>query len=142
MAVVDALEDLDEILLSSIVEACVRVGRADLLATTLKRQRGENGPKGRVDLRNAHTYGSLIRGHGLINDLTGVWATWREMRAKHIVPTDITLGCMVEALVNNESPDAGYELIKEMEGDRQCHASVNAVTYCSVLKGFAHKKNM
>lgn len=142
MEVVNALDSLDEILLSSIVEACVRVGRADLLHATLKRQRKTAGGSGRVEIKGAHAYGSLIRGHGLIKDLPGVWTTWKEMRARQIVPTSITLGCMVEALVTNDDPDRGYELIKEMEADRQCCATVNAVIYCSVLKGFAHQRRM
>jgi len=95
-----------------------------------------------VEVKGAHTYGSLIRGHGFINDVPGVWATWREMRSRQIVPTSITLGCMVEALVMNDDPDAGYDLIKDMLDDRQCRGTVNAVIYCSVLKGLAHQKRM
>jgi len=139
--VVNSIEDIDEILLSSVVEACVRVGRGDLLAGVLRRQRGKTG-SGRVDVKGAHTYGSLIRGHGFINDLDGVWATWREMRSRQIIPTSITLGCMVEALVMNDDPDAGYKLIQEMLADRQCRCTVNAVIYCSVLKGLSHQKRM
>jgi pentatricopeptide repeat protein len=139
--VVNSIEDIDEILLSSVVEACVRVNRGDLLSGVLRRQRGKAGP-GRVEVKGAHTFGSLIRGHGFINDLDGVWATWREMRTRQIVPTSITLGCMVEALVMNEDPDAGYDMIKEMLADRQCRSCVNAVIYCSVLKGLSHQKRM
>jgi pentatricopeptide repeat protein len=139
--VVNSIEDIDEILLSSVVEACVRVNRGDLLSGVLRRQRGKAGP-GRVEVKGAHTYGSLIRGHGFIHDLDGVWATWREMRTRQIVPTSITLGCMVEALVMNEDPDAGYDMIKEMLADRQCRGCVNAVIYCSVLKGLSHQKRM
>jgi len=117
-------------------------GRADLLSIALRKQRGTDGSRARVEVRGAHTYGSLIRGHGFIHDVPGVWATWREMRGRHIVPTSITLGCMVEALVTNGDPDAGYELIRDMQADQQCHSTVNAVIYCSVLKGFAHQKRM
>lgn len=140
IAVVNSLEDIDEILLSSVVEACVRVGRGDLLSGVLQRQ-SANRP-GRVEVKGAHTFGSLIRGHGFIHDVPGVWATWREMRSRHVVPTSITLGCMVEALVMNDDPDAGYDLIQDMLSDRQCRTTVNAVIYCSVLKGLAHQKRM
>merc|ERR1719379_636468 len=84
IAVVNSIEDIDEILLSSVVEACVRVSRGDLLSGVLRRQRGSTG-HGRVEVKGAHTYGSLIRGHGFIQDLPGVWATWREMRVRQIV---------------------------------------------------------
>merc|ERR1719465_173648 len=60
MEVVNGLDSLDEILLSSIVEACVRVNRADLLHTTLQRQRDTGNGSGRVEIKGAHAFGSLI----------------------------------------------------------------------------------
>merc|ERR1740121_2938978 len=59
---------------------------------------------------------------------------------RHITPTSITLGCMVEALISNGDPEAGYELICNLHADEQCSSLVNAVIYCSVLKGFSHQK--
>jgi pentatricopeptide repeat protein len=47
---------------------------------------------------------------------------------------------MVEAVVSNGDPEAGYELIQDMMADEQCRPLVNAVIYCSVLKGFSHQK--
>merc|ERR1719262_274547 len=47
---------------------------------------------------------------------------------------------MVEALVTNDSPDAGYEMIREMLENTSTRRLVNAVIYCSVLKGFTHQK--
>lgn len=129
-------EGMDEILLSSVVEACIRAGRVDLLVPHLKRQTSSR----RVQVQGPHTYGSIIRAYGFVNDIEGAWETWREMRKRHIVPTAVTLGCMVEAVVSNEDPEAGYELIQDMLNDSQCQALVNAVIYCSVLKGFSHQK--
>jgi len=63
------------------------------------------------------------------------------MRSRHIVPTAVTLGCMVEAVVSNGDPQGGYELIQDMLSDEQCKPVLNAVVYCSVLKGFSHQKN-
>jgi len=137
MSVVSEMdEDMDEVLLSSVVEACIRVGRGDLLIPHLKKQRTVR----RVRVRGAHTYGSIIRAYGYVQDVAGVWETWREMRTCHILPTSITLGCMVEALVANGDVEAGYELILDVLADEQCRHLVNAVIYCSVLKGFSHQK--
>jgi pentatricopeptide repeat protein len=138
LKVLDAMpDDMDEVLLSSVVEACIRVGRVDLLMPYLKRQ----GSSRRIQVRGPHTYGSIIRAYGFVKDIAGAWETWREMRTRHIVPTSVTLGCMVEAVVSNGDPEAGYELIREMLKDEQCCVVVNAVIYCSVVKGFSHQKN-
>jgi pentatricopeptide repeat protein len=47
---------------------------------------------------------------------------------------------MVEALVANDSPEAGWKLIHELLADPQTLPLVNTVIYCSVLKGFSHQK--
>ncbi|CAK0862347.1 unnamed protein product [Prorocentrum cordatum] len=138
IAMLDAMdESLDEVLLGSVCEACIRAGRADLVATQLKKRRGGEGG-GRV--RGAHTFGSLIRAHGFIQDLEGVWSTWNEMRSAGILPTSITLGCMVEAVVSNDGPDAGLGLILDMRADGATRPLLNAVIYCSVLKGVVREK--
>merc|ERR1719352_2257353 len=47
---------------------------------------------------------------------------------------------MVEAVVSNGDAEGGYELIQDMLTDPECRPLVNAVIYCSVLKGFSHQK--
>mmetsp|Transcript_30158 Transcript_30158/g.55391 ORF Transcript_30158/g.55391 Transcript_30158/m.55391 type:complete len:1041 (+) Transcript_30158:135-3257(+) len=137
MAVINDMDDeMDEVLLSSVVEACIRVGRGDLLMPQLQRQRTTK----RIQVRGAHTYGSIIRAYGYVQDIEGVWDTWRDMRTRQILPTSITLGCMVEALVTNRDVDGGYELIRDVQQDGQCKHLVNAVIFCSVLKGYSHQK--
>merc|ERR1740121_745953 len=135
-AVQNADHATDEVLLSSFCEACIRANRTDLLAQQLAKQRSSNG----VTIKAAHTYGSLIRSYGFLNDINGVWATWREMKAKRIAPSCITLGCMVEAVTNNGEPETGLSLIHEMLAEESTRSLVNAVIYCSVLKGFCHRK--
>eukprot|EP00443_Scrippsiella_acuminata_P095809 CAMPEP_0115615570 /NCGR_PEP_ID=MMETSP0272-20121206/22689_1 /TAXON_ID=71861 /ORGANISM="Scrippsiella trochoidea, Strain CCMP3099" /LENGTH=1079 /DNA_ID=CAMNT_0003051483 /DNA_START=195 /DNA_END=3433 /DNA_ORIENTATION=- len=127
---------MDEVLLSSLCEACIRTSRTDLLTRYLKQQRSARG----VTIKSAHTYGSLIRSYGFLNDLEGVWAMWNEMQARGVAPSCITLGCMVEAVSTNGEPEAGLSLIHQMLKDKQTRSLVNAVIYCSVLKGFSHRK--
>jgi len=138
MAIVATLEDeMDEVLLSSVCEACIRCKRTDLLRKQLTRQRSNHS----VQVNGAYTFGSIIRGHGFLGDLAGVWSTWSEMRSRNVVPTSTTIGCMVEALVTNDGPEAGYELIRELLDDPKLAPLVNAIIYCSVLKGFCHQKS-
>ena len=44
-----------------------------------------------------------------------VWRCWKEMRNRHIAPTPITLGCMVEAVVSNGDTEGAFDLIHTME---------------------------
>lgn len=139
MELINTMEEpMDEVLLSSVVEACVRIGKPDLLATKLKQLQGNNS----VAVNGSHTFGSLIKAYGHAKDIDGVWRCWKEMRSRHIKPTSITLGCMVEAVVSNGDTEGAYELIHQMQDDEQCRDALNSVIYCSVLKGFTREKKI
>jgi len=132
----DMTEEMDEVLFCSVIEACIRTRRTDLLLVTLKRQQTSKC----VQLQSSHAYGSVIRAYGVLQDVSGVWATWREMQRRRVDVTSITLGCMVESIVTNTSPESGYELIQEVSSDPLRRPLLNAVIYGSVLKGFSHQK--
>merc|ERR1719476_764877 len=135
--VVNALRlPMDELLLTSLLEACLRTSRTDLVRSILLQQSGFVSSQ----VKSPHLFGVLIRSYSYLGSVQGAWSIWREMRTKHIIPTSISIGCMVEALVASGDPDAGYELIHDMLSDKQTKSQVNAVIYCSVLKGFCHEK--
>jgi pentatricopeptide repeat protein len=129
---------MDEVLLSSVVEACVRIGKPELLESQLKQLQGSSP----VAINGSHTYGSLIKAYGHAKDIDGIWRCWKEMRNRHIKPTSITLGCMVEAIVSNGDAEGAFDLIHQMQEDEQCRNALNSVIYCSVLKGFTREKKM
>jgi pentatricopeptide repeat protein len=131
-------EPMDEVLLSSVVEACVRIGKPDLLESQLKKLQGNSS----IAISGSHTYGSLIKAYGHARDIDGIWRCWKEMRSRHIKPTSITLGCMIEAIVSNGDTEGAYDLIHQMQDDEHCRGSLNSVIYCSVLKGFTREKKM
>merc|ERR1719491_2261174 len=72
--------------------------------------------------------------------MKGIWLSWNEMKSRNVVPTSVTLGCMVEALVCNGHSEAGYTIIREFMDSPRRRVLVNAVIYCSVLKGLSHLK--
>lgn len=131
-------EPMDEVLLSSVVEACVRIGKPDLVASKLKQLQG----KDTTLVNGSHTFGSLIKAYGFAKDIEGVWRCWQEMRSRHIRPTSVTLGCMVEAVVNNGDTEGAYELVHDIRSDERCRDVLNSVIYCSVLKGFTREKKI
>jgi pentatricopeptide repeat protein len=125
LAIVDGMDDeIDEVLLSSTIEAILRFGRSDLLAMHLSRLCSA----GSMQIKSPHTIGSLIRAHGYVGDIDGVWKTWSDMRKRHITPTSITLGCMVEALVTNGRVDAAYEVLQNAKS-----STMQVVCECSDL---------
>merc|ERR1719281_2322046 len=131
-------ESMDEVLLSSVVEACVRIRKPELLSTKLEQLKTSSG----VSITGSHTFGSLIKAYSHAQDIDGVWRCWKEMRSRHIRPTSITIGCMIEAVVNSGDTEGAYELVHQMLDDDQCRESLNAVIYCSVLKGFTREKKL
>merc|ERR1719207_391381 len=122
MALIDNLhEDMDEVLFASVIEACVRVGQLDLLSSKLQQYAGVGGLAGLT----APTYGSMIKAYGRARDIERVRELWHEMRRRHVTPTSITLGCVIDALVNNGFPDEALSLVREMKEDDMCKDILN-----------------
>merc|ERR1740138_1001907 len=137
MALIDNLhEDMDEVLFASVIEACVRVGQLDLLSSKLQQYAGLGG----LAALTAPTYGSMIKAYGRARDIERVRELWHEMRHRHVTPTSITLGCVIDALVNNGFPDEALSLVREIKEDETCKDILNTVIYSTLLKGFAQAR--
>jgi len=131
-------EPMDEVLMSSLVEACVRIGKPALLTSKLEQLERSR----KLPINSSHTLGSMIKAYGYAHDMEGVWRCWQQLRSQHIKPTSITLGCMIEAMVNNSCTEEAYELIQQLRTDPQCEDAVNPVVYCTLLKGFTREKKL
>ena len=118
-------ESMDEVLMSSIVEACVRIGKPELLSARLGMLKESFG----IVVNGSHTFGRLIKAYGYAQDVKGAWRCWQEMRSRHIRPTSITVGCMVEAVGSNGDTEGGYELIHQMQDDDQCREDLNSAIH-------------
>lgn len=141
IAVLDQIhEDVDDVLLSSIVDACIRANRPELLTARLKKYRASGKSTDILQITRAHTYGNIIRAYGFVHDLDMVWEIWQEMLRRQVTPAAVTLGCMVEALATNGDPDAAHNLINNMFKYDQWRPLINAVIFASVLKGYSHEK--
>merc|ERR1719262_1679260 len=134
MALIDNLhEDMDEVLFASVIEACVRVGQLDLLSSKLQQYASFGGLAGLT----APTYGSMIKAYGRARDIERVRELWNEMRRRNVTPTSITLGCMVDALVNNGLPDEAFDLVRQIRDESEYADILNTVIYSTLLKGFS-----
>jgi pentatricopeptide repeat protein len=127
---------MDEVLFLSVVEACIRTGRLDLLSRQFEKFMKQSPT---VQL-SAPTFGTMIKAYGHARDTKRVWELWTTMLAHRASPTAVTLGCMVEALVGNGCALDAWKLTQKMWSDPQTRLLVNTVIYSSILKGFAHNK--
>lgn len=139
MKVIDTREvkEIDEVLLGSLYEACIRCGQMKHLLEYVQKLRQKGGL---IEIRSPHTGGSIIRAYGATGDMKGVWDTWNDLKRRGVEPTRITLGCMVEALATNDDPEGAYEVIQGALADPNTRGLVTAVTYSSVLKSLNYKK--
>jgi pentatricopeptide repeat protein len=131
----DMEDDFDEVLINSVVEACMRVGRADLLIPHLQDQKFS-----KVRLSNSWTYANIIRAYSSVANMEGVWKTWYELRKTLPAPSKVTVAHMVEALCTNGETMASHKLIRELVADERTKNLVTSVTYGSLLKGYSHAK--
>jgi pentatricopeptide repeat protein len=139
ISLIDEVEEaIDEVLFSSVIEACIRIKKLDVLSDVMRRYKEKGGF---VNL-TAPTYGSMIKAYGQYGDVVRVRELWREMEDRGVHPTPITLGCMTEALVKNQQPDEAWELLHNQLKIEDRKSSVNTVIYSTVLKGFAFARRI
>merc|ERR1719191_1140104 len=131
-------EPMDEVLFSSVIEACIRTRRLDLLSEMMRKYAKQGG----LLALTAPTYGSMIKAYGQAHDVERLWELWNEMTQREVGPTAITLGCMIDALVKNQAVDSAWQLLHELLQDEQLNTLVNTVIYSTVLKGFAMSKQV
>jgi pentatricopeptide repeat protein len=131
-------EPMDEVLFSSVIEACIRTNRLDQLSEMMRKYAKQGG----LLALTAPTYGSMIKAYGQAHDVERLWELWNEMAQREVRPTAITLGCMVDALVKNQAVESAWQLLHSLLKDEQLSSLVNTVIYSTVLKGFAMSKQV
>jgi len=131
-------EPVDEVLFGVVSEVCIRMRRLDLLADLRKKY----AKKGSTLSLTAPAYGSMIKAYGQAGNMGQLWELWEEMKQREVLPTAITVGCMIDSLVKNGAVEDAWRLLHELLQDEDRKASVNTVIYSTVLKGFATSKQM
>merc|ERR1719169_295636 len=125
-------EPMDEVLFSSVIEACMRIGQLDFLSAKMRKYAQQGG----LLALTAPAYGSMIKAYGQARDVERIWELWTEMTSRQVKPTAITLGCMVDALVMNQCVEDAFALVHKVWEDDENKDSVNTVIYSTILKGF------
>lgn len=78
------------------------------------------------------TYGSLIKAYGLLKRPKKCWQMWKEMtELRGLKPTDIAIGCMLDALVCNSLVDDAEQIFAEQS------YPPNVILYSIIFKGLS-----
>ncbi|OLP79066.1 Pentatricopeptide repeat-containing protein [Symbiodinium microadriaticum] len=119
LSLIDSVEEpIDEVLFSSIIEACIRIKRNI----------------------SAPIYGAMIKAFGEAGHLHQVRELWAQLQSHNVKPTAITIGCVVEALVINKQGEEAW--LQQAAIVNQGKSMINTVVYSTVLKGFAVSKRI
>lgn len=122
----------EEVLLNAAVETYTKHGETRRLTTIFETYESCNF-KCKCSL---YTCGSLIKAAGVLKRLPLCWSLWNEMIFRHKEPTEVVLGCMLDALTSNGQVDKAMAL---MESWRNVHAP-NTVMCSIIMKGFASER--
>jgi len=85
----------------------------------------------------ARLWGLLIKACGALGRPEQALKMWRDMLARDMLPNNITLGCVIDALVEGRRVDEALALFQEWKGKVKC----DTITYSTLIKGFAAVKD-
>ncbi|CAD7932158.1 unnamed protein product [Amoebophrya sp. A120] len=116
----------DEFLLKTAIDSCIRGKEYQRLKRILECNE--------IKFPNVPTYGSLLKGWGILKNLENVKKLWAEMVTTcGLQPDEITLGCMIDACVSNNQVNYALELFNSYK----TILKPNPIMYSTLLKGFA-----
>lgn len=129
-------EEIDDILLGSLIDNCIREEQRDVLSRLLH----DHLEKDKREPQMWQSYGWLIRAYGYLKNIDKVWSSWHHLRTQHSDLSCVIVGSMVQALVVNGDTDGAHNLLRELLLDPQTKPLVNVISFGSILKGYAHQK--
>ncbi len=122
----------DEVLLNTVLDVCIRTRDLDALRAALAKFSSQTALRPSVP-----TYGTLIKAYGLLRNTKMCRQLFKEIEDRDIQINDITFGCMLDALVTNDSLDEAHELLKKWKPK----IPSNTVMYSTLLKGCARRRD-
>jgi len=119
----------DEIMLCTVLETCFKHREFQRLQAILSRYGHQSM------LPSAHTYAVLIKAYGVLKLVDGCYKMWNELVVtRAIEPSDLVLGCMLDALACNHHVDEAGHLYIMLTPNNQ----LNIVICSTPMKSFAN----
>jgi len=123
----------DDVLVNTLLDACIRLRDVSRLTTALKAFHGSGV------VPSEHAYGSVIKAYGHAKALPEAWATWSEMLARKVRPSESTVTAMVDACTSNGAVADARLVLREAA---ETGLTPPMSTYMWMLKQCAQKKDM
>merc|ERR1719188_2113274 len=119
----------DEIVFNTVLDACIYRRDKRRLSRALDEYQGSKVQP------TVRTYGLLIKACSVLKRTMRCWEFWKAMiEGSGIVPNDVTLGCMIDALVEANQADQALVLFQEWKSTVAC----DTIIYSTLIKGFSN----
>jgi len=119
----------DEVVFNTVLDACIYRRDKKRLMRTL-----DEYPKSRVQ-PTVRTFGLLIKASSVLRRTQKCWDFWNDMvKERGILPIDVTLGCMIDALVEAQMVEDALALFQEWKTRVKC----DTIIYSTLIKGFSN----
>jgi pentatricopeptide repeat protein len=131
LAVLDGCEaDIvkDDVLFNSVLDACIHLKDAQRLSWVLKQFEAASIKP------SVQNYGLIIKAYACLKRVDKCWLAWQDMtQVREMVPTDVALSCMLDAVVTAGRVDEAVALFRQWESV----VPPNTIIYSNLIKGFA-----
>merc|ERR1719207_292295 len=100
----------DEVLVNSLLDACVRLRNGQLLTQVLEQFRATGV------VPSLHAYATLIKAYGHARQLDQVWALWQELTVERgITPNEEVFTCMADACAANGDLSGAVRVLRDLK---------------------------
>merc|ERR1719201_3142660 len=123
----------DEVLVNTLLEACIRLKDVGRLTSALRAFRSQG------TVPSEHAYATVLKAYGHARALPDVWATWNDMLDRKVRPTEATFAAMVEACVANGAADDAIRMFGEMK-EQIPDFTTPASTYQTLIRVLVQRK--
>merc|ERR1719453_725889 len=122
----------DDVLLNVVLDVCVRLRDMRRLLVVVEKVK-----QSKLNL-SVPSLNTLIKALSTLRRVEDAKRIWHDMTSvREMVPDDISIGCMVDALVSNSLVSEGVQLVKQWKG----RIKMNCVIYSTLMKGFAIQRD-
>merc|ERR1719213_1180753 len=123
----------DEVLVNTLLEACIRLNDVGRLTSALRAFRSQG------TVPSEHAYATVLKAYGHARALPDVLATWADMLDRKVRPTEATFAAMVDACVANGAVEDAGRVFAEMKAQIPDFATP-ASTYQTLIRVLVQRK--
>jgi pentatricopeptide repeat protein len=126
----------DEVLVNSLLDACVRLRNGPLLTLVLQQFRATGV------VPSLHAYATLIKAYGHAQQLDQVWALWKELTVERgITPNEEVFTCMADACAANGDLSGAVRVLRDVK-QPGLQGSNGHNIFCGLIRACLQRKEL